>query len=46
MAIPMVTLGSVPWKTKFGTKLRPKFNIAEWIGRQEADSNDDPDWPF
>jgi hypothetical protein len=50
MAIPMVALGSVPWKTKFGTKLRPQFNVVEWIDRNvtgpKPELPDDGDAPF
>jgi hypothetical protein len=34
-ATPIVALGSVPWKTKYGVRHRPQFNIVEWVGRDE-----------
>jgi hypothetical protein len=35
-AVPVVQLGSVPWKTKFGTKQRPSFKVIGWRGKQES----------
>jgi hypothetical protein len=28
--VPIITLGSAPMKTQFGTKLRPEFNVTAW----------------
>jgi hypothetical protein len=34
-ALPIIALGSVPMKTKFGIRSRPQFNVVEWVGRDE-----------
>jgi hypothetical protein len=40
-AVPVIALGSTPWKTKFGIRQRPQFHVVDWIGR-----DDHEDAPF
>jgi hypothetical protein len=35
-AVPLVKLGSVPWKTRYGTKQRPEFKVVGWRGKQDS----------
>jgi hypothetical protein len=36
-ALPVVMPRSVPWKTKYGIKQRPQFEVVECIGRQKTE---------
>jgi hypothetical protein len=36
-AVPVVALGSTPWKTKFGIRHRPQFHVVGWIGKDDHD---------
>jgi hypothetical protein len=35
-AVPLVKLGSVPWKTRYGMKQRPEFKVVGWRGKQDS----------
>jgi hypothetical protein len=43
-AKPVVSLGTTPWKTKYGKRLRPNFRVAEWIVPPQAE--EPPEYPF
>jgi hypothetical protein len=38
-ALPLVQLGSIMWKTRFGQKPRPDFKIVGWRGKQDDIGN-------
>jgi hypothetical protein len=43
-AKPVISLGTTPWKTKYGKRLRPNFRIAEWILPQGQSNDEPPEW--
>lgn len=50
-ALPIIELGSVSWKTKFGSALRPAFHVVSWVERRGGGQlfldrpEPEPDWP-